>query len=68
MPGDDGGADIVGVAEDAPGLAELPAGLVAVPEPAGAVVWASGWLGPHALSISAAAAAAVDMTNPWKIR
>ena len=26
-----------------------------------------GWLGPQAVSIRAAAAAAVDMTNPWKI-
>ncbi len=31
------------------------------------VVWDCGWLGPHAVSNSAAAAAAVVITNPWEI-
>jgi hypothetical protein len=61
---DDVGAGAVGGAEDAPGLPEV----VAVPVPAGVVVWACGWPAPHAVSNSAAAVAAVDMTNPWNIR
>ena len=31
------------------------------------VVWDCGWLGPHAVNSSAAAAAAVVMANPWDI-
>ncbi|TLM75155.1 hypothetical protein [Pseudarthrobacter sp. NamB4] len=54
---DDGGADV------ASGLAVPLAGPVA----AGVVDCVCGWLGLHALSISAAAAAAVVMANPWKI-
>jgi hypothetical protein len=65
VPVADGVADGVGSADVAPGLAGLLAGPVPV---FGMVGCASGWLGPQALSISAAAAAAVDMTNPWKIR
>ena len=61
---DDDGAGTVDGAEDASWLAEL----VAVPVPVGVVVWACGWPGPHAVSNSAAAVAAVDMTNPWNIR
>ncbi|WP_308192129.1 hypothetical protein [Arthrobacter sp. AK04] len=65
VPVADGVADGAGAADVVPGLA----GLLAEPVPVFAVVGcASGWLGPQALSISAAAAAAVDMTNPWKIR
>jgi hypothetical protein len=64
-PADGGVADGVGAADEVPGLA----GLLAEPVPVFAAVGcASGWPGPQALSISAAAAAAVDMTNPWKIR
>jgi hypothetical protein len=63
VPVGDGGADAVGAADDASGLA----GLLAEPVPA-AVGCDCGCAGPQALSISAAAAAAVDMTNPWKIR
>jgi hypothetical protein len=65
VPVADGVAGGVGSADVAPGLAGLLAGPVPV---FGVVGCASGWLGPQALSISAAAAAAVDMTNPWKIR
>lgn len=65
VPVDDGVADGVGAADGVP----VPAGLLAEPVPVFAAVGcASGWPGPQALSISAAAAAAVDMTNPWKIR
>lgn len=57
---DDGGADVVGGAGVALGLAEpVPDAVV--------VVSACGWLGPQAASVSAAAAAAVDMAIPWKI-
>lgn len=64
VPGDgsadaDGGADVVGGADVASGLAGVVAGAV--------VGCACGSLGPHALSTSAAAAAVV-MANPWKIR
>ncbi|WP_421093772.1 hypothetical protein [Pseudarthrobacter sp. CC4] len=59
VPDDDGGADVVGAADVASGLAELPAG---------GVVCACDWPGLQALSINAADAAAVEMTNPWKIR
>ncbi|WP_371419137.1 hypothetical protein [Pseudarthrobacter sp. NamE5] len=68
MPGDgsadDGVVDVVVGADGAPGLAVPLAGPVA----AGGVDCVCGWLGLHALSISAAAAAAVVMANPWKIR
>ncbi|OAE03449.1 hypothetical protein A6A22_04150 [Arthrobacter sp. OY3WO11] len=67
VPVDDGGADAVGAADDASGLAGLLAEPVPVPVLA-AVGCDCGCAGPQALSISAAAAAAVDMTNPWKIR
>jgi hypothetical protein len=56
----DGVPCAVGEAAAEPGLAELVAG--------GAVGCAWGWLGPHPPSISAAAAAAVVMTNPCEIR
>jgi hypothetical protein len=55
--------DGAGDADVAPGLAEL-AELV----PGGVVVDDCGWLGPHPLSSSAAAAAAVVMANPCEIR
>lgn len=59
---DDGVPDGGGGVEGAAGPAELlPAAVVVVD-------CACGWLGPHPLSISAAAVAAVDMTNPWEIR
>jgi hypothetical protein len=61
---DDGAADVAGGVEDISGLAGL-VGLAA-----GAVVvcvCVCGSLGPHAVSIRAAAAAAVDMAIPWKI-
>ncbi|VII99015.1 hypothetical protein [Arthrobacter sp. DR-2P] len=64
VPADDGGAGVVGAADVASGLAELVAG----PVPPDGVVCACDWPGLQALSINAAAAAAVDMTNPWKIR
>ena len=63
VPDDVGGAVVAG-ADVAPGLAEL----LAEPEPAAVVVGACAWPGPHAVSNSAAAVAAVDMTNPWNIR
>lgn len=53
----DGGADVLGAAEEVAGLAEEVTGAV--------VSCACGWLGPQAVSSSAAAAAAVVMTNPW---
>ncbi len=56
----DVGPDGRGEADVAPGLAE--------PVPGGVVVDDCGWLGPHPLSSSAAAAAAVVMANPCEIR
>jgi hypothetical protein len=62
----DGGADWVGAADCAgdadvsPGPAELLPGT--------GVDCACGWLGPHPLSSSAAAAAAVVMANPCELR
>jgi hypothetical protein len=52
--------DGAGDADVAPGLAELV--------PGGVVVDDCGWLGPHPLSRSAAAAAAVVMASPCEIR
>jgi hypothetical protein len=52
--------DGLGDADVAPGLAE--------PVPGGVVEDDCGWLGPHPLSSSAAAAAAVVMANPCEIR
>jgi hypothetical protein len=52
--GPPGDADVVD------GLEELVAGCV--------VVWPCGWEGPHPVSISAAAATAVVITNPCEIR
>jgi len=67
------GVDVAG-AEDAGGgvLADGVADWLACPLPEGegegvVVVWDCGWLGPHAVSNSAAAAAAVVITNPWEI-
>jgi hypothetical protein len=40
---------------------------LACPVAGAVVVWDCGWLGPHAVSNSAAAAAAVVMANPWEI-
>ncbi|WP_342776076.1 hypothetical protein [Pseudarthrobacter phenanthrenivorans] len=59
VPADDGGAGVEGGADVAFGLAE--------PVPGAVVVCDCGWLAPHAVSISAAAAAAVVMANPWNI-
>jgi hypothetical protein len=56
----DGVADWVGDADVAPGLAEPVPGVV--------VDCDCGWLAPHPLSSSAAAAAAVVMANPCEIR
>lgn len=52
--------DGLGDADVAPGLAE--------PVPGGVVVDDGSWLGPHPLSSSAAAAAAVVMANPCEFR
>jgi hypothetical protein len=52
----DGGADVPGAAEDVAGLAEVVPGSV--------VPCVCGWLGPQAVSSSAAAAAAVEMAKP----
>jgi len=57
---DDGGADVVGGADVALGLAEPVPGAVVV-------VSACDWLEPQAASVRTAAAAAVDMAIPWKI-
>lgn len=60
----DGGADVAG--ED-DGGADVALGLAA-PVPGAVVVdWVCGWLGPQAVNVRAAAAAAVDMAIPWKI-
>ncbi len=61
----------VGGAEDCV-VADGAADWLACPLPEGegegdVVVWDCGWLGPHAVSNSAAAAAAVVITNPWEI-
>ncbi|WP_307433438.1 hypothetical protein [Pseudarthrobacter defluvii] len=66
--GDDGvdvaGAEDAGAGVVADGLADA----LACPLPEGdAVVWDCGWLAPHAVSNSAAAAAAVVITSPWGI-
>jgi hypothetical protein len=58
---DDGDVwDALGDAEVVVGLAEVVPGSV--------VPWVCGWLGPQAVSISAAAATAVVITNPCEIR
>ncbi|WP_306736459.1 hypothetical protein [Arthrobacter sp. ZGTC412] len=62
VPGADGVPDAAGGADGASGLAELAPGAVAV------VPCDCAALGPHPLSISAAAAAAVVITNPCEIR
>lgn len=59
-----GGSDDV---PDGLGDADVALGL-AEPVPGGVVVDDCGWLGPHPLSSSAAAAAAVVMANPCEIR
>ncbi|MCU1518174.1 MAG: hypothetical protein JWQ75_2895 [Pseudarthrobacter sp.] len=57
---DGGGEDVLGAAEVVAGLAEeLPAAVVCC---------VCGWLGPQPVSSSNAAAAAVEMTNPWEER
>jgi hypothetical protein len=56
---DDGGADVAGAA--------CVLG-VAVPVAGSVVPWVAGWLGPHAVSSSASAAAAVVPNSPLVIR
>jgi hypothetical protein len=58
---DDGAADDGGDTDGASGLAEPVPGAVVVVCACGVL------LGPHAVSIRAAAAAAVDTAIPWKI-
>jgi hypothetical protein len=58
-PDDDGDWDTPGEADVVDGLAELAPAVVP---------WLCGWPGPHAVSISAAAAAAVVITNACEIR
>jgi hypothetical protein len=67
----DAGADVAG-AEDAGGVEAVDvaggeADGLACPLAGGVVVWDCGWLGPHAVRSSTAAAAAVVMANPWEI-
>ena len=67
----DAGADVAG-AEDAGGgdavdVAGGEADGLACPLAGDVVAWDCGWLGPHAVRSSTAAAAAVVMANPWEI-
>jgi len=57
LVGGGGGAEVVGSGEDVVGLAAGVAGCV--------VSWVWAWLGPHPVSSSVTAAAAVVMANPW---
>ncbi|MGO4189180.1 hypothetical protein [Pseudarthrobacter sp. TAF60_1] len=57
---DAGGWDVLGAAELGAGLAESVPG---AEDPCGCA-----WLGPHAVSISAAAATAVVIKNPCEMR
>jgi hypothetical protein len=57
---DDGAWDVLDTAGELEGLAEVVPGCV--------VPCVCGWLGPQAVSIRAAAAAAVVITNPLEIR
>ena len=60
------GVDVAGAEDDV--VADGVADVLACPLPAGDdVVWDCGWLGPHAVSNRAAAAAAVVIANPWEI-
>jgi hypothetical protein len=56
---DDDDEDPLGDGDVVDGLAEVPDWVVC---------WPCGWPGPHAVSISAAAATAVVITNPCEIR
>ena len=71
VPGAGEAGIVVAGAEDAGGAldADDVGDWLACPVAGGVVVvWDCGWLGPHAVSNSAAAAAAaVVMANPWEI-
>jgi len=62
------GVDVAGAEEAGGGVdADGEGDWLACPVAGGVVVWDCGWLGPHAVRSSAAAAAAVVMANPWEI-
>ena len=61
------GVEVAGAGDDGAGVdAGAEADWLDWP-PGDVVVWDCGWLGPHAVRSSAAAAAAVVMANPWEI-
>ncbi|MDQ0146669.1 hypothetical protein [Pseudarthrobacter niigatensis] len=62
------GVDVAGAGDDGGGVdADAVGDWLACPVAGVVVVWDCGWLGPHAVSSSAAAAAAVVKANPWEI-
>lgn len=61
------GVDVAGAGEAGGVDADEEGDWLDCPVAGEVVVWDCGWLGPHAVNSSAAAAAAVVMANPWDI-
>jgi hypothetical protein len=61
------GVDVAGAGEAGGVDADDEGDWLDCPVAGDVVVWDCGWLGPHPVNSSAAAAAAVVMANPWDI-